>query len=90
MHVHWLTCALKVGANASRVASWAAKDGAAAWMHGYWMFDWADSCVPHTLFFLCLFVCLMWLVLVGESRNAHVLVALCVKTNWWCVDHAFR
>lgn len=33
----------KVGANASRVASWAAKDGASAWMHGYWMFDWADS-----------------------------------------------
>ena len=74
MHVHWLTSALKVGANASRVASWAAKDGAAAWMHGYWMFDWADSCVHHTLF-----VCLMWLVLVRESRNVHVLVDLCVQ-----------
>ena len=33
---------MKVGPNASRIAGWAARDSA-AWLHGYWQFDWADS-----------------------------------------------
>lgn len=34
---------MKLGANASKIATWAAKDKGRAWLHGYWEFDWADS-----------------------------------------------
>eukprot|EP01050_Picozoa_sp_SAG11_P002562 SAG11_NODE_131_length_15487_cov_5.744996_8_plen_539_part_00 len=38
---YWFLMAL--GSNATKISTWATKDAASSWLHGYWDYDWADS-----------------------------------------------